>query len=456
MSQNITNFLEQVDGFKEQEKNAAQIISSCEEEERRTPETNYEKKKEATKEKNNMKGLGRKLSFGGAEVPENKEKISLKNVSSENSKPPAISVDEVPVYEKKLSLPILSNKTEDELERCICKIIELQGEEKFWREVQGIQTRKKFYHNTLTDEIQWIKPRGYQTLMKEPESEYKVKSPEHEKLLDKLMHLADLDNNGTIDEEELIHNETAATLLENYFKRVNKNFLTKADIVELLPELKDLENLVKKLESCLSDAEYDPFLLNKRMKPIEATGHEKYEIIGKHEILSDERQRTVFNQNSNFTVLLESLTCNNLYLGSGFLVSEGGQIWVITAGHCVGTLETGIVTKMNDIRIRCPVLPDYNDDLIPHARDKKTDHRLKDYYVDQERIFIYPYYIEDANCRGGTDVGMIKLPESYHSNTDALDIEQIRVYNPSERAKEIFLNKESYTTVRNNSKIVQL
>ena len=110
--------------------------------------------------------------------------------------------------------------------------------------------------------------------------------------------------------------------------------------------------------------------------------------------------------NTNFTVLLESLTKNNLLLGSGVLVNNRGKIWIITAGHCVATLETGKVEKMRKIRVRCPVLPDYNVDPIPHARDKKDDHRLKDYIVSQNAMFIYPHYIEDQSCRGGTDVGM--------------------------------------------------
>ena len=35
---------------------------------------------------------------------------------------------------------IPTNEKEDELQRCINVIIELQGKDKFWREVQGIQT----------------------------------------------------------------------------------------------------------------------------------------------------------------------------------------------------------------------------------------------------------------------------------------------------------------------------
>ena len=97
-----------------------------------------------------------------------------------------------------------------------------------------------------------------------------------------------------------------------------------------------------------------------------------------------------------------------VYLGSGFLISSYGRIWVITAGHCVASMETGKIKRMERIRVRCPVLPNYNDDPFPHARDKKEDHRLKNYIVRKEALFIYPFYIEDRNCHGGTDVGMFK------------------------------------------------
>tara|TARA_B110000881_G_C18525137_1_gene489863 strand:- start:653 stop:964 length:312 start_codon:yes stop_codon:yes gene_type:complete len=90
----------------------------------------------------------------------------------------------------------------------------------------------------------------------------------HEELLDKLMHLSDLDENGTIDKYELTHNAKASNLLENYFSKVDRDFLTKKDIVELIPELKVLQDLVKELESCLSQASYDPFLRNIKMKPV--------------------------------------------------------------------------------------------------------------------------------------------------------------------------------------------
>ena len=110
---------------------------------------------------------------------------------------------------------------------------------------------------------------------------------------------------------------------------------------------------------------------------------------------------------SNFTVLLECKTDNSFYMGSGVLIYNRGHIWVITAGHCVGTLESGKIEKMEVIRVRCPVLPNYNNDPVPHARNKKDDHRLKNYFVNKNSIFIYPFYIKDENCRGGTDIGML-------------------------------------------------
>ena len=139
---------------------------------------------------------------------------------------------------------------------------------------------------------------------------------------------------------------------------------------------------------------------------IQPVSDEALNILGKHEI-DDQRKKTVMKKNTNFTVLLESITNNSkIYMGSGVLVNNRGKIWVITAGHCVATLETGEVEKMRKIRVRCPVLPNYNVDPIPHARDKKDDHRLKDYIVSQNAMFIYPHYIEDESCRGGTDMGM--------------------------------------------------
>ena len=91
---------------------------------------------------------------------------------------------------------------------------------------------------------------------------FQLSSPEHDKILSKLMHLADLDDNGIIDEYDLIRNTEASDLMKDYFTKSQKNFLTKGDIVALIPELKDLEDLVEKLESCLSNEPCDSFLLN--------------------------------------------------------------------------------------------------------------------------------------------------------------------------------------------------
>ena len=82
------------------------------------------------------------------------------------------------------------------------------------------------------------------------------------------MKLADLDDNGTIDKEELTYNTNAFNLLEEYYNKVDRDFLTKGDIVELIPELKVLKNLVKKLKGCLSQAPYDPYLRNMKIKPV--------------------------------------------------------------------------------------------------------------------------------------------------------------------------------------------
>jgi hypothetical protein len=135
------------------------------------------------------------------------------------------------------------------------------------------------------------------------------------------------------------------------------------------------------------------------------------EVIGDEAVIleqneTDERIRTILDVKSNFTVLLESTTNTDLYLGSGFLVCNCDNSWVLTAGHCIATLETGEIEKRNTIRVRFPVLPNYNDDAFPHARHKKDDHRLKNYIVNKKDIHIYPIYIEDENPQGGTDVGM--------------------------------------------------
>ena len=95
-----------------------------------------------------------------------------------------------------------------------------------------------------------------------------LRSPEHIQLLDKLMHLADLDENGSIDKDELTHSTKALSLLEKYYDEVDKDFLTKEDMAKLIPELNVLEDLVNELETCLSSAVYDPFLRNRKMKPV--------------------------------------------------------------------------------------------------------------------------------------------------------------------------------------------
>ena len=82
------------------------------------------------------------------------------------------------------------------------------------------------------------------------------------------MKLADLDDNGTIDKEELTYNTKAYSLLKDYYNKVDRDFLTKGDIVELIPELKILKNLVKELKGCLSQASYDPYLRNMKIKPV--------------------------------------------------------------------------------------------------------------------------------------------------------------------------------------------
>jgi|TARA_B110000881_G_C18385230_1_gene418183 hypothetical protein len=139
---------------------------------------------------------------------------------------------------------------------------------------------------------------------------------------------------------------------------------------------------------------------------IEVIGDEAEAVIlGKNEI-KDERIRTILRVKSNFTVLLESTTYTGLYLGSGFLICNYDHSWVLTAAHCVATLENGEIEKMLGVRLRLPVLPNYNDDGFPHARHKKDDHRFKNYIINNNAIHIYPIYIEDESSRGGTDVGM--------------------------------------------------
>ena len=76
------------------------------------------------------------------------------------------------------------------------------------------------------------------------------------------MHLTDLDQNGSIEKEELEHNAEVKQILQDYFTKAEKNALARVDIVNLIPELADLENLVNKLEKNLSYASYDPLLRN--------------------------------------------------------------------------------------------------------------------------------------------------------------------------------------------------
>ena len=139
---------------------------------------------------------------------------------------------------------------------------------------------------------------------------------------------------------------------------------------------------------------------------IEVIGDEAKTLILEKKDVDDQRIQTILSVKSNFTVLLESRTHENLYLGSGFLVCNYDHSWVLTAAHCVAALENGEIEKMMGIRFRCPVLPNYNDDGFPHARHKKDDHRFKNYIINNKAIHIYPIYIEDESSRGGTDVGM--------------------------------------------------
>ena len=83
------------------------------------------------------------------------------------------------------------------------------------------------------------------------------------------MHLADLDENGTIDKDELAHSTKASSLLEGFYYKVDREFLTRSDIVDLIPELKVLETLVEEMSTCLSNApSYDPFLINIKIRPV--------------------------------------------------------------------------------------------------------------------------------------------------------------------------------------------
>ena len=44
---------------------------------------------------------------------------------------------------------------------------------------------------------------------------------------------------------------------------------------------------------------------------------------------------------------------------------------------------------------------------MPHARNKKEDHRLKDYIINEDNMFVYPVYYREQNSRSGTDAGIV-------------------------------------------------
>merc|ERR1711862_419916 len=115
---------------------------------------------------------------------------------------------------------------------------------------------------------------------------------------------------------------------------------------------------------------------------------------------------------------------------------EHGRIWVYTAGHCIGSMESGKLTKFQAIRVRVPVLPNYENDPTPHARFKKDDHRFQQYYVYKSHMFIYPNYYADENCRNGTDFGMILL-DNYDSAANPLNFSQIRSWDLTSESREI-------------------
>ena len=252
--------------------------------------------------------LTKQMSFGGPVVPENDEESSsgsgFKDTNNriktclrllENLKEIQDICNEV----DKRNTALLPEEIKNDIEKCINFLKMLQKSQRSWREVYGIKSGKKFYHNCVTGEKQWNTPNGFSTLMEEPSIERVKMNPEYEKVLENLMQLADIDGNGAIEKEELIHNRKASNLLGSYFEKIDGEFLTREIIVDLIPEIESLTNLVEELESCLSYESPDPYLMNKKLQRVDNISDESLSV--ERTLVEDKikRQTVVLDENTN-------------------------------------------------------------------------------------------------------------------------------------------------------------
>ena len=340
------------------------------------------------------KELDRKVSIGGSEISEKGEEDVF-----------------------------LSEKRNLELQHAIHILKIYQGKEHFWKKVLGKKTGHVFYYNCLTEEKQFEEPIGYINIMDEPvrsrtrqqiqyENENLIFGDEdYKKLVERVMILVDIDDNGAIEFEELNHFPGAQNILQKYFEQLNVLCLTKRDICKLFPTKEELSDIIKRLEDVFVYGKRDPFLLGRKVQPVPT--HADESLAGEiRRILTDIRVKVKLTDEDNFTVCMESMSEEGkIYLCSGVIIDMNSKYAILTAGHCITNTEAGKVEKNDRIRIFIPTLPEYNTDTNIHARFKKIDPRFYTIIVDSTNLYVYPDYINDGNTRAGTDIGLIQLPE---------------------------------------------
>ena len=142
----------------------------------------------------------------------------------------------------------------------------------------------------------------------------------YERLVERVMILVDIDNNGIIELEELENFPGAQDILQKYFKQLNVLYLTKRHICGLFPTKEELSEIINQLEDIFVFGERDPFLLGRKVQPVVTHVDESLarEI---RRILNDLRVKTELTNEENFTVCLEGMSEEgNIYLGSGVIV----------------------------------------------------------------------------------------------------------------------------------------
>ena len=351
-------------------------------------------------------GFNKKKNFGGDEVPESEEEL-------------------------------LSEKKNLEVQHAVHILKIYRGKEHFWKKVFGKKNGDVFYYNCLTEEKQFQEPLEYVEIMEEPirdrsrekmqqENENLVfNDKDYKRLVEHIMILVDIDDNGIIELEELEHFPGAQDILQKYFEQLNVSYLTKRDICDLFPTKKELSEIIKKLENVFVYGERDEFLLGVKVQPI--LTHEDENLAREiRRMLDDLRVKVEVTNEDNFTACLESMSQEgNIYLCSGVIVEIHSKYAILTAGHCITNREGGKVKKNDCVRIFIPTLPEYNIDTNMFARFKKIDPRFNTIIVNSSDLFVYPYYMDDGHTGAGTDIGIIKFTKKKEVELKTLDFTSI-------------------------------